>query len=143
MVMLLFAFPDSAGRDERHFFTSALGAGHTIRPAEIRQKVDAVIQVGKVADCLSQGLREGCLLFHGYRVPELGGCVKYIIAQTPFGIVSIARNGAIVGGDKLLLAGEEYTVPAGGGLFFHPGDTPIGISVTPESAPVVFTVTEE
>lgn len=63
--------------------------------------------------------------------------------QTPFSVVSISRNGEIIGGDKLLLAGEEYTAPAGGGLFFHPGDTPIGISVTPESAPVVFTVTEE
>jgi hypothetical protein len=57
--MLLFAFPDSAGRDERHFFASALGTGHAIRPAEIRQKVNAVIQVGKIADCLSQSLREG------------------------------------------------------------------------------------
>jgi hypothetical protein len=59
MVVLLFTFPDSASRDEGNFFAATGRTGHAIRPAQIGEKINAVIQVGEVPDCLSQGLREG------------------------------------------------------------------------------------
>src|SRR5947209_3679229 len=80
MVMLCFAFPDTASRDVGHIFAAAGWTNNAIRPTQLDKELNAGIRIGEVLDCLLQGFW-GFLFHDKTRIAQDCGCVKYIIAQ--------------------------------------------------------------